>query len=253
MLSTSTVIVSPSPGDVDFNETCAPAVIGNAAMNMMNKSQIRNCFTVHEPLFSKIDNFYRYDNTINPSKMIDIIDFVLYIIDNDDYGRSCSMVNRWSSTKKRGIKMLLFGVTLSLFFLGAAGFVYAQTPSSAPPSEQLTDEQAHYRQLTYAANEMNNQLNRWRDGGGKAAARLHKDKAYVDALVSALQEPPEDQIVTQRIVEDLYHSYSDIHRALYEGNGASYKEFEENFQLFLENSAIVRMLNQYQGDRKSVV
>jgi|GEM_PF-3469988 len=152
-----------------------------------------------------------------------------------------------SERNNRLMKTMLFGVTLALFFLCAAGYVYAQTPASLPAVEQLTEEQAYYKQLTYAANEMNNQLTRWREADSQALSRLQKDQAYVEALIGALRQPPEELIVAQRIVDELYLAYLNVYRSLREGNGASFGEADEKFQLFLDNAAIIKMLNQYQG------
>lgn len=147
----------------------------------------------------------------------------------------------------RGVKFILFGVTFALLILCAAGYVYAQAPLSLSAAEPLTKEQSYYKQLTYAANEMHNQLDRWRASEAVDPGRLNQDKIYVDALIADLQQPPEEQIVTQRIVEDLYLAYSAVHDDLRSGRPADFQATDRHYKVFLDNAAIVQLLNQYQG------
>lgn len=154
-------------------------------------------------------------------------------------------MNVMEKTLNRGIKFTLFGVTLALFLAYAAGYVYAKQPAAVPTAESLTPEQKYYKQLTYAANEMQNQLERWK--ASPDAEQIEQDKRYTDALMSSLQQPPEELVVAQFIVENLYAAYSEVYGQLSYGEPADFEAAEKQYSLFLENAIVIKNLTQYQG------
>lgn len=153
-------------------------------------------------------------------------------------------------TPSRGafaLKLLLFGVTLALFAVGAAGYVYGKSSGPAPIASTTTPEQTHYKQLTYVANEMHYQLERWR-ASPQAAAALAKDKAYIDSLMAALTDAPEELIVAQAIVDDLHRAYADAYDALRGGAAdPGFEDADAHYRKFLDNAILIQNFSQYEG------
>ncbi|MCI3927038.1 hypothetical protein MO973_43390 [Paenibacillus sp. TRM 82003] len=153
-----------------------------------------------------------------------------------------------SSRDGFAMKLLLFIVTLVLFAATAVGYVYGKTSDAGPSASQATPEQTYYKQLTFAANEMHYQLERWRVHPVDEAV-LAKDAAYVDSLVGSLREAPEELVVAQAIVEDLYLAYAEAKEDLLGGaDGAQTLEAADaHYKRFLENAILIQNFSQYQG------
>lgn len=145
-------------------------------------------------------------------------------------------------------KLALFIVTLLLFVTAAAGYVYAKTPQETPSgtaNEEQEREQTYYKKLTYAANEMHNQLERWKKQPD--AAEAGKGKAYVDGLMAALQDPPEELIVAQTIVEQLYAAYAASYQSVVNGEELDSGPFDAHYEDFLTNAILIQNFSQYKG------
>lgn len=145
-------------------------------------------------------------------------------------------------------KLALFVVTLLLFVTAAAGYVYAKTPQGTPSGaagQEQEQEQTYYKKLTYAANEMHNQLERWQQQPD--AAEAGKGKAYVDGLMAALQDPPEELIVTQTIVEQLYAAYAASYQSVVNGAEPDSDPFGAHYEDFLVNAILIQNFSQYKG------
>jgi hypothetical protein len=158
----------------------------------------------------------------------------------------------------------LWGFGLGCVLLAASALGYnhwnvqaagAQTPglsSSSSNSSAASTDAAYYSKLVFAANEMFNQIEQFdaKSSQGKLSrSDVAQGRTYADSLMSVLNDPPEELIVSQAIADDLYSEYSVYIDDLLAGTTqeVSSTEARKHYELFRQNAALVTLLSSYSG------